>query len=273
MIENYFSEEYDFSLDNELISKSLSGDKKSLEQLVKRHQNYIYNISLKLFLDPNDALDATQEVLIKVITSLNTFKGKSQFRTWLYRIAFNHFLDCSAKKMELTMSKPKEPTDFAVQEMGIVSEEEIEEVRILCSTAMLMCLSREQRLLYIVGEIFGADHNLGATLFGISKSNFRIKLYRAKTDLLSFVSGKCGLLNPANSCRCPKKAGVLVKQGVVNKKELRFNTDYQHKIAELVSKKKNQTSDYVQLHLKELFQDSPFQIKKELDVLMNELVK
>jgi RNA polymerase sigma factor (sigma-70 family) len=43
-------------------------------------------------LSPFDAEDVTQEVLIKVITKLSQFKGKSNFRTWLYRITFNHFL-------------------------------------------------------------------------------------------------------------------------------------------------------------------------------------
>jgi RNA polymerase sigma factor (sigma-70 family) len=270
-----FNEKYDSKLDFELIQQSIAGNKASLERLIKIHQDYIYNISLKLFLNPDDALDATQEVLIKIITSLKTFKGESQFRTWLYRIVFNHFLNTPKRKIELVLEA--EPTHFAgflnETETDIISEEEVEEVRLLCSTAMLMCLNREQRLLYIIGEIFGADHNLGAQLFNLTPANYRVKLHRAKSDLLNFVSGKCGIINPNNPCRCPKKARVLIDKGIVDKNNLKFNIQYTQKINKIVTTQKNEISDKIQLELQELFANSPFQIKKELDNLINDIVK
>ena len=258
-----------------LIEKALQGDKKSLEQLIKRYQDYIYNISLRLFLDPDDALDATQEVLIKVVTHLKTFKGESNFKTWLYRIAFNYFLNTPKRKMEKSMSENSSAlTGFSDETTNnTISEEEIEEVRILCSTAMLMCLNREQRLLYIVGEIFGADHNLGAEIFETSPANYRVKLHRAKTDLLTFVSGKCGLVNSNNPCRCPKKTKLFIENGIVDKKNLRFNNNYTESIKEIVLTKKDQISDDIQLKLQSLFQDSPFQIKTQIDQMLSEIVK
>ena len=268
-----FSEEYDPKQDFELIRESISGNKVSLEKLIKIHQDYIYNISLKLFLNPDDALDATQEVLIKVITALKTFKGESQFRTWLYRIAFNHFLRTPKRKIELLLET--EPTHFAEfsdnNEDEKISEDEIEEVRLLCSTAMLMCLNREQRLIYIVGEIFGADHNLAAELFGITPVNYRVKLHRAKADLLNFVSSKCGIINSDNPCRCPKKTRFLIKRGIVDKENLKFNKDFKQRISEIVYNRRYELSDKIQLELSELFRNSPFQIIKELDNLVGEL--
>ena len=269
-----FSPDYSTDTDNVLVEAALAGDDRSLELLIKRHQDYIYNVSLKLFSDPEDAHDATQEVLIKVITNLTSFKGNSQFRTWLYRIAFNHFLNAPPRKTEQLLeahaNASRQWTEVTAPD---VSEAEIEEVRILCATAMLMCLDREQRLLYIVGEVFGADHRLGAELFEITPANYRVKLHRARTDLLNFVAGRCGLINPNNSCRCPKKARALVRQGVVNKKHLRFNTDYRQKISNLVTERKDEVSDKVQLDLRTLFQDSPFQIKQEIDALIHALVE
>ena len=70
-----FGDKYNPNLDIELVKESVAGNKASLEKLIKIHQDYVYNISLKFFLNPDDALDATQEVLIKVITALKTFKG------------------------------------------------------------------------------------------------------------------------------------------------------------------------------------------------------
>ena len=269
-----FSNNYDPTLDNQLVSKSLQGDKTALTQLIKRHQDYIFNISLRLFLDHDDALDATQEVLIKVITNLKTYQGKSQFRTWLYRIAFNHFLNAPKNKMEKRLMHQQQMSKHqtVTTQVEEVDEVLIEEVRILCSTAMLMCLTREQRLLYVIGDVFGADHQLGAQLFDISPGNYRVKLHRAKADLLSYVSGRCGLVDAKNPCRCPKKTRQFIRQGIVDKDDLRFNTDFTHKINQVVTHQTEEVCDEVQLHLKELFQDNPFQVKGQIDELLNNLI-
>src|SRR6266404_3710038 len=79
--------------DAELVEKAQSGDRAALEQLVLRHQAWIYNIAVRMVFQPQDAEEVTQEVLVKVITKLSTFKGESKFRTWLYRIAANHVLN------------------------------------------------------------------------------------------------------------------------------------------------------------------------------------
>lgn len=273
-----FSNNYDHDDDNQLITKSLEGNKAALTQLIKRHQDYIFNISLRLFLDTDDALDATQEVLIKVITNLKTYKGNSHFRTWLYRIAFNHFLNSPQRKMEkMLMNQQQQQVVTKQQPVPIQVEEKdeavIEEVRILCSTAMLMCLTREQRLLYIIGDVFGANHQLGAQLFNISPGNYRVKLHRAKTDLLNYVSGRCGLVKTENPCRCPKKTRQFIRQGIVDKNQLRFNTDFTQKISQVVTHQIEEVCDEVQLNLKELFQNNPFQVKEEIDELLNNLIR
>ena len=274
-----FSNNYDHSIDNQLIAKSLEGNKAALTKLIKRHQDYIFNISLRLFLDTDDAMDATQEVLIKVITNLKTYQGKSQFRTWLYRIAFNHFLNAPQRKTEKMLMSPSQQVlsnrkAIATQEVTEEWDETvIEEVRILCSTAMLMCLTREQRLLYVIGDVFGADHKLGAQLFNISPGNYRVKLHRAKADLLSYVSGRCGLVDAKNPCRCPKKTRQFIKQGIVDKHDLKFNVDFTYKISQVVTNEIEEVCDEVQLNLKELFKENPFQIKSEIDDLLNHLIR
>ena len=67
-----------------LVDKVLEGDAKSLDLLVNIHQAFIYNVAWKMTHSTEDALDLTQEVLIKVITKLSTFKRKSAFRTCPY---------------------------------------------------------------------------------------------------------------------------------------------------------------------------------------------
>lgn len=260
--------------DEMLISEAVLGNKKSLEILIKRYQDYVYNISLRLFLNPDDALDATQEVLIKVVTHLKTFNGKSQFKTWLYRIAINYFLNAKTTATEIFMKRGVDlsSTDLIEENDKRYTEQELEEVRLTCSTGMLQCLNRDQRLIYIIGEIFGADHKLGAELFDTTPANYRVLLHRAKTDLLNYVSGRCGLVDPKNSCRCSKKARVMIEKGFVDRKNIKFTKDFNEKVNQIVVSRRENICDDISSRMTELFQDSPFQVKKELDQLLSNLV-
>src|SRR5881394_3235745 len=91
---NPFSEIVDSgAIDAELVKQAKNGDRSALEKLVLRHQAWIYNVAVRMVFRPQDAEEVTQEVLVKVITKLSTFRGESTFRTWLYRIAANHVLN------------------------------------------------------------------------------------------------------------------------------------------------------------------------------------
>ena len=70
--------------DHILVLRARSGDRAVLEELVRHHQGWIYNIVLRVVLYPQDAEDARQEILLKAATSLSSFEGRSSFRTWLF---------------------------------------------------------------------------------------------------------------------------------------------------------------------------------------------
>jgi len=86
--------------DQSLVLRARSGDRQALEDLVHRHQAWIYNIAVRMLHHPQDAEDATQEILIKVLTRLASFEGRSSFRTWLYRIVVNHVLNMKRGRVE-----------------------------------------------------------------------------------------------------------------------------------------------------------------------------
>ncbi len=236
--------------DKLLIRKAVKGDKVALESLLKKHQPYIYNIAWKMVQMPDDAQDITQEVMVKVITNLSKFRGESEFRTWLYRIVTNHFLQMTKQKRETLVNE-----DFGAFsqrlagipdiEMTEMEQEEkateIREMNLACMSGMLLCLTREQRLVYILGGLFNADHTVGAEILDISKGNFRVRLSRAKKDLFNFMNDKCGLVNKANPCRCHKKVTAVIKKQILDSKNLLFNrqeyANFQVHIAD--------TSDYL----------------------------
>lgn len=242
---NPFITDYSTDQDDQLlIEKSIKGNRQALEDLVKKHQPYIYNIAWKMVQMPADAQDITQEVLVKVVTNLSQFQGKSSFRTWLYRIVVNHFLQMKRSTRESLVDESFQGfsdrlnsiPDQTLSEIEIEERQvEIREMNLACMSGMLLCLTRDQRLVYILGELFGADHSIGAEILEISKGNFRIRLSRARKDLWQFMNNRCGLVNKANPCRCHKKVTYAFSEGPLNSKDLLFNKkeyrNFQHHIA------------------------------------------
>lgn len=218
--------------DKELIERTLSGDREAIDQLLRKHQPYIYNVAWKMVQNPNDAADLAQEAMIKVVTHLGKFNFKSSFRTWAYRIVVNHFINEKKKRGNEAFYTGFEDMANALDSIPNIemseteqneSRELIREMNLSCMSGMLLCLNREQRLIYIIGEMLGGDHNIGSEIMEMSKDNFRAKLKKARKDLYNFMNNKCGLVNKANPCRCHKKVTVAREHGVIDAKNLLFN--------------------------------------------------
>jgi RNA polymerase sigma factor (sigma-70 family) len=255
----------------EILTRVQGGDRDALESLVKRHQAWIYNIVLRMIYLPEDAEDITQEILIKVIAKLSTFKGRSGFRTWLYRIAVNHVLNMKrtrSEQMEWTFTKYGDglagaPDADLPDPKSVPCDVQllIDEARIGCTTGMLLCLDREQRLIYILGEIFGATDVVGAELLEITRENFRQKLARARRDLHSFMQGKCGLVNKANPCRCAKKTQAFMKAGYLDPNNLLFARSRVTRVRQYAERKHHDVNAldtaYAEVYRDHPFQDSP----------------
>jgi RNA polymerase sigma-70 factor (ECF subfamily) len=84
--------------DRELIKKSLQGDKKSLELLIKKYLKPIYSFSFNLLRDQQDAQDLTQEIFLKMWKNLKNFDENQNFKSWLFKIAKNSCIDFIRKK-------------------------------------------------------------------------------------------------------------------------------------------------------------------------------
>lgn len=265
--------------DKQLINEALSGSKTALELLLKRHYSFIYNVALRFLLSPQDAEDLTQEVVIKVITKLSTFKQGANFQTWLYRIVFNHFLNLKRNNMENVISSfetygnqlDKIPFQELTKEEEITYQEMVEDAKLGCMTGMLICLERKQRLVYILGEIFEIDSQTGAELLEISAANFRKILSRARKDLYGFMNNKCGLINKNNPCRCPKKTKGFIAEGWVNKEDLQFNNHFLKRIEEIARNKVNECDTLIDEQYAALFKSHPYYNKNKATDLVNNL--
>jgi len=219
--------------DEELAQQAAGGDRAALELLVRRHQDWIFNIALRMFQTHEDAEDCAQEVLVKIVTRLGTFRGESAFRTWAYRIVANHVLDrrrsraeeavggfdCYSRYLDSAVDEDLDAEFASPQERHVL----IEEARLACTMGMLLCLSREQRLVFVFGEMLGTSDRIGAEVLGLTRANFRQQLSRARRQLAAYLKGRCGLVDPANPCRCARKTRAFIRDGIVDPERLVFH--------------------------------------------------
>ncbi|HLF32406.1 MAG TPA: RNA polymerase sigma factor [Xanthomonadales bacterium] len=267
--------------DQELVQLVKGGSRAALEELLVRHQAWIYNLALRMLHHPEDAKDAAQEVLIKLFTRLSTFDGRSSLRTWLYRIAINHLLNMKRSRAEargITFAEYgralEETPDMELQDLQAVPVDMqliVAEARIGCTSGMLLCLDREQRLIFILGSIFAVSDAVGADLLELSPDNFRQRLARARRDLRNFMQDKCGLVNTANPCRCAKKTRGFIAAGHVDPNKLRFARERVTRVRDVAARVSTQITGLDAAYA-EVFRDHPFQNSPDFAAALEELM-
>jgi RNA polymerase sigma factor (sigma-70 family) len=196
-----------------LVEGAKEGDKKALEDLILKIQDKVYGLALRMLYNPSDAEDASQEILLKIITHLSTFRGESAFTTWMYRVTVNHLLTIRKRRAEL------EAVSFEGYEQSLALDSAVdwpeshssplqnifvEEIRISCLQGLLLCLDREHRLAFLLVDVFDVSSEQGAAILEITPTAFRKRLSRARGRIQDFLMRNCALTNPDNPCTCER---------------------------------------------------------------------
>jgi RNA polymerase sigma factor (sigma-70 family) len=212
----------------QLAAAANRGDARALERLVRAVHDRMYRLAVRMTARPPDAEDATQEILIRVITRLSTYRGEAAFTTWVHRIAVNYLLDrskSSAERLNMTFDRfaadlldglsagPNADPDAALLER---------EVQLACTHALLTCLDREHRVAYILGEIFGVNSDDGGYICEVPPATFRKRLSRARQRVREHLSAHCGLVSRDAACRCPRRVDAAVRLGRIRRDRLEF---------------------------------------------------
>src|SRR5215831_15888854 len=218
----------------QLARQAQADNREALEQLVEQIQNKVYGLALRMLWHPEDARDATKELLIRVITHLGSFRGESRLLTWVYRIAANHLRDARKSRLEeqqYTFERFGDELDEGLSDAPILQRQPIdealllEEIKIGCTLGMLLCLDRGHRLAYILGEILEIESAEAAEILDITPAAFRKRLSRARAGVVGFMKERCGLVNPGSPCRCRRRVNHALKLGRINPKQLLFAQD------------------------------------------------
>jgi RNA polymerase sigma factor (sigma-70 family) len=196
-----------------LVEKAVNGDKQALEDLILSVKDKVYNLSLRMLWNPADAEDVTQEILIKIITNLSKFRSESKFTTWVYRIAQNHLINIKKRGLEnlnlsfedyekgIEVGLDKEQLPISDVERNLLAEE----LKVSCTHAMLLCLDRESRIIYILSSMFGVNSVDGGYIMDIKPEAYRKRLSRIREKMKNFMENNCGLVNPDKLCRCKQR--------------------------------------------------------------------
>lgn len=213
----------------ELVARAVDGDTQALEQVVGLVQDPVYRLALRMVQRPPDAEDAAQEILIRVITRLASWKGEAALVTWAYRIGVNYLLNLrrksAAEQREITFDKFGEglaeglaSADYQGPEAQVLAQE----VRLSCNQALLQCLDRNERAAYVLGEVFALPSEQAAWVLDTTPAAYRKRLERARKRIRAFMSSTCGLVNKEAACRCSRRIEAASASGRLDRKNPAF---------------------------------------------------
>lgn len=205
------------ALEKQTIERAVAGDQKALEEVLAGVQDLVFNLSLRMLGLLPDAEDATQEILIKVMTRLSSFRQESSLSTWVFRIALNHLRDYKKGMFA------QRPLSFEIYGEDIASGRERDvpdlgggvdqgllerELKLSCTNVMLQCLDAESRCIYVLGTMFRLDSRVAADILGLNPAAYRQRLSRIRKKVGAFLGEYCGL--GGGGCSCKRRTNYAI---------------------------------------------------------------
>lgn len=179
-----------------LVKQCWQGDSAALERLVLKYQDRIYNVILKICADPEDAAELTQETFVKIIEKIDSFRGRSGFYTWAFRIAVNLTLNHYRRNSRIgfkSLDAEQEKYDGNITQAlkEFLSDDrspdpaEVAQNKELCEVAVeaLKQLDEAQRAVIVLREMEGMSYIQIADVLDIELGTVRSRLSRARNRL------------------------------------------------------------------------------------------
>ena len=172
--------------DRRLIAECLAGRTSAFGELVRRYQDRLFNAVVRVVESAEDAADVVQEAFLNAYQSLNSFKGDSEFFTWLYRIAFNAAISLRRKKKAVVSfdgadaraAEPVDPSEFT--RPGVALERSEEDAQLLTALGRL---SPEHRMVLVLKDLEGQKYEDIAEVLDVPIGTVRSRLHRARMEL------------------------------------------------------------------------------------------
>ena len=214
-------------MDAARLQAAVEGGLDAIDHVLRSVQPGVFNLAVRMLGNREDAGDATQEILLKVVTHLATFRREAAFGTWVYSIARNHLLTAATRSresptvsLEAMAERLQAGLDYGATlahargEVTLSPEDKLaaRQVALGCTQNMLMTLDREQRLAYLLDAVFGLTSEQAARVLAIAPAAYRKRVSRVRASLDPFVRKTCGLVQPAAACRCERQLPAMRHQ-------------------------------------------------------------
>ena len=174
--------------DDQLIIGILDGDDISFRRLVEKYQNYVYSICLSVLKNKTESDEAAQDTFLKVHRSLSNYTAGSKLSSWIYKIAYRTSLDYIRKRkltVDLTI------VDYTDHGLARKSDQSLydKEVSEMILNAINTLAEDEAGLIRM---FYLEEMNIKELMeiSGLSKSNVKVKLYRARKKLSDIISSQ-----------------------------------------------------------------------------------
>lgn len=239
---------------SELIVQATAGDKAALETVLAGVQDLVFNLSLRMLGTFHDAEDASQDILLKVMTHLSSFKGESAFTTWVFRIAVNHLKDYKKHMFarlplsfefygdDIRSGKVQDAPDLTQNvEKAILAEE----LKLSCTNVMLQCLDSESRCIFILGTMFRLDSRIAGEILGVTPEAYRQRLSRVRKKMADFLSEYCGEYGKG-TCHCASRVNYAIQNHRISPDRLDFTAAKPSDIAVEVKAAMEEIDGYAQ---------------------------
>src|SRR5262245_7499443 len=178
--------------DELLLSRYVAGEREALEELFRRYRQPAYRVAYRLLGNEADALDAVQEGFVKALTHLDSFQGRSSFKTWLLRVVSNAALDLGRQRgrrgaVNLSAAEASEGEDasFLVASDPALRLERADLRRLL--NQALATLSDAQRRTFVLHAEAGLSYREVSEAMGISIGTVMSRLYYARQKLRAYL--------------------------------------------------------------------------------------
>lgn len=213
-----------------LADNAVAGDKNSLETLLLSVQDLVFNLSLRMLGTFPDAEDATQDILLKVITHLSSFKGDSAFSTWVFRIAANYLKNYKKHmfaKFPLSFEfygddiKNGKIDDVPDLTQNVEKSVLAEELKMSCTNVMLQCLDTESRCIFILGTMFKVDSRIAGDILEMTPEAYRQRLSRIRRKMADFLKEYCGEYGNG-TCHCSDRINYAIQNHRISPARLDF---------------------------------------------------
>ena len=179
--------------ESEAIKGCISGNSKAFEILYNMHKQKVYSLCLRMIRNPEEAEDLTQESFMQLFRKINTFRGDSEFSTWLHRLTVNIVLMRIRKKRPNQVSIDEEPESdglFPKKEFGSDDIQLIGAVDQLTLEKAISALPEGYRTIFILHDVEGYEHHEIAELVGCSIGNSKSQLFKARLRLRRYLINK-----------------------------------------------------------------------------------